>query len=211
MFATGNQDSAFFDETMSYLSITEAYGKILTGSISTDFTNSHLIQSTLVQSTLVADRLALAVPRSDNATVRAPFEELFQNITLSLFSSDQYLLNTSDPTQAAKAPTPIIIATLPVNKYSYNAFSLLTAYGVALLGEIICLTIGFYALRMNRKAYTNDFSTIMRATRRSELDALVLGREANGANLPAQHMLYAFISYHLSSDSKAGFVVGKED
>ena len=188
----------------------EAYGKIITGSISTDFTGGYLIQSTVIQSTLLSQRLAAAVPIPDNATVRAPFDELFQNITLSLFSSRQYLLNTSIAALAATAPTPIITSTVPVNKYNYNALSLLAAYGAAFLGEIICLTIGFYALCINRKTYTTDFSSIMRATRRTELDALVMGNKSNGADPAAEHMLNALISYHLSGDRKAGFGVGKE-
>jgi hypothetical protein len=204
-------DPVLYNEVISYLSLMEAYGKIITGSISTDFTGGYLIQSTIIQSTLISQRLAAAIPTSDNATVCAPFEELFQNITLSLFSSSQYLLNTSIAALAATAPTPIITSTVPVNKYSYNALSLLAAYGAALLGEIICLTIGFYALYINRKTYTNDFSSIMRATRRSELDALVVESESNGADPAAEHMLNALISYQLGGDRKAGFGLGKEE
>lgn len=209
-----NPDVARYNETISYLSLMYAFGTLVTGSIGTSIeVGTQIIQSTMLMSTLLSQRLtgAVANPTPDNATVRAAFEELFQNITFSLFSSSQYLLNTSIPSQALSAPTPLVTVTQPVTKYTYNAFSLWLAYGLALLGESVCLMIGFYALHNNRVAFTNDFSSIMRATRRRELDSLVVGREFSGADPAAEHMLNALISYHLSSDPKAGFVVGKEE
>ena len=50
----------------------------------------------------------------------------------------------------------------------------------------MCAVIGFLAMMKNSLSYTNNFSTILRATRGKDLDKLVADGEVNGADpLPA--------------------------
>jgi hypothetical protein len=197
-----------YNEVISYLSVMYSFGSIVTGSVtSLAQTGTPIVQSTIIQSTQLAPYASPTIPDAtpDNATVRAAFEELFQNITFSLFSSNNYLLNASDPAQARDVQTPTITSSRFVNKYTYNAYSLWLAYGLALAGEVTCLTIGFFALYSNRVAFTNGFSTILRATRNKELGQLVAGDEFNGADPVPEDMLDAMISYRLGDGQTAGF------
>ena len=201
-----------YNEAIAYLSIMYSFGSIVTGSVtSAAQTGITIIQSTAIQSTNLATYIQQTIPSelisNDNSSLCTTFEELFQNITFSMFSLNNYLLNESDPTQALSMQTSQITSSVFVNKYTYNAQSLGIAYGLALIGEVICLAAGFYALYRNRVAFTNGFSTIMRTTRNKELAQLVDGNNFNGSDPVPEHTLDARIAYHLSNDQTAGFGV----
>ena len=201
-----------YNEAIAYLSIMYSFGSIVTGSVTSSAqTGIPIVQSTIIQSTNLATYIQQTIPSelisNDNSSVCTAFEELFQNITFSMFSLNNYLLNESDPTQVLSMQTPQITSSVFVNKYTYNAQSLGIAYGLALIGEVICLAAGFYALYRNRVAFTNGFSTILRTTRNRELAQLVDGNNFNGSDPVPEHTLDARITYHLSNDQTAGFDV----
>jgi hypothetical protein len=211
----GNQNitnSVMFNRSISYESLMYAFGVILTGSVSiSNQVGSLIVHSTLLQQTLIASRLSAALldPTPTNATIRSAFEELFQNITFSMFSSNKYLLDPSNATQALLMSTPNVTVTQFVNEYTYKVFDLWLAYGLALVGEVVCLAIGFYALYNNGVAYTNDFSSILRSTRNQELDSLLGLGEFDGADPAPEHLLDSSVTYRLGTDRAAGFRLGK--
>ena len=55
---------------------------------------------------------------------------------------------------------------------TYQPFDLFLAYGIALFCAFLCCALGAMALLRNGFSYSNDFTTILRATRSSDLDAL---------------------------------------
>lgn len=95
-------------------------------------------------------------------------QEIFQNITLSTMTSPSLRL----PDSQAKAIETKIWPS--VNVYIYKPTDLYIAYGCALLASALCVLWGLYvSLHRNRASYNLGFSTILRTTRRSEIDAVV--------------------------------------
>lgn len=68
------------------------------------------------------------------------------------------------------------------NLYVYSPRDLYIAYGLAFLFSVVCVVIGLGALRDNGLSYSHTFSAVMRATQRSDFDALVTSAEATGAD-----------------------------
>jgi hypothetical protein len=95
-------------------------------------------------------------------------QEIFQNITLSTMTSPSLRLPNSQA-KAIKTKT-----WHSVNIYIYEPTNLYIAYGCALLASSLCVLWGLYVLlRRNRVSYSVSFSTILRTTRRSEIDGIV--------------------------------------
>jgi hypothetical protein len=85
---------AKYNATIPYQAIMDAFGRILTGIISEGLTSvvvevPPMPLSTLVQSTGLKNLLYSA----DNSTLAHAIEELFQNITFSLMSDPQFLVD----------------------------------------------------------------------------------------------------------------------
>lgn len=65
--------------------------------------------------------------------------------------------------------------------FSYNAQILLLSYSLAIFVAFIILLFGLRALWINRVSHSSSFSAILSTTRNAELDALVQGNIALGA------------------------------
>ncbi|KAI9828005.1 MAG: hypothetical protein M1819_006848 [Sarea resinae] len=101
-----------------------------------------------------------------NKTLSSWFEELSQNITLSLFGASELWSN-----QSQKVNATIFEA---VNVYEYNALHLLTSYGIGATVALIGIIVGFHAYRFNDyTTYDDSFSTVLRATRNEDLNSVV--------------------------------------
>ncbi|KAK0760877.1 LOW QUALITY PROTEIN: hypothetical protein N5P37_005816 [Trichoderma harzianum] len=92
-------------------------------------------------------------------------EELSRNITLSVFSLDQMLIQND---------TMVRISS-DVNVYSYNRRVLIITYAVVFLGTLIALLIGSVAYFKNGVSHQLSFSTFMSTTRNYQLDELTAG------------------------------------
>ena len=82
-------DSSLYNKTISYLSIMDAFGRIMTGSLQVSHYGGTGASSTLVQTSGLSPLLKTA----DNATLARAIEGLFQNITMSLLSSSRYVVD----------------------------------------------------------------------------------------------------------------------
>ena len=98
-------------------------------------------------------------------------------------------LRLTQPVHTSKSksdtkPIPVTVTTYPIT-YTYAAWELLLAYGLAFLFTLLCAAIGSYAFLRNDASYQNAFSSFIRATSGHEVHAM-LGPDSNGADpLPA--------------------------
>ena len=102
------------------------------------------------------------------STVITTLQSMFQNITLSTLSAPSLRLSDAQT-------SPIRTTTWrTVNVYVYDPQDLYIAYGCALLAAMLCVVWGlFLVLCRNKASYSLKFSTIVRTTRRREIDGIV--------------------------------------
>ncbi|KAL7953123.1 hypothetical protein V8C34DRAFT_297785 [Trichoderma compactum] len=129
------------------------------GALKAESTNN--ASSGLLPKLLAQDSRALA----RNKTVGELIEELSRNITLSVFSLDQMLIQND---------TMVKISS-DVNVYSYNRRVLIITYAVVFLGTLIALLIGGVAYFKNGVSHQVSFSAFMSTTRNYRLDKLTAG------------------------------------
>lgn len=68
------------------------------------------------------------------------------------------------------------------NVYSYSAARLWLIYGPAIFFTTLAVAIGLHSMIMEGVSYSDDFSTIMRATRQAELSASFRESDTGGEN-----------------------------
>lgn len=105
-------------------------------------------------------------------------ETLFQNMTLSMFSSSNLLL---DPAQAA--PVPVTVTSFPLT-YQYGPEDLWIAYGCAILATLIASLVGVQAIWGIGSSYSSKFSTVARITRDTDLCQMLVDRDDGSDPLP---------------------------
>jgi hypothetical protein len=178
----------YSERRLSYKAIMDAFGSILVGTaISLHYTGpTQEVGGTnytgLAQAIGGTRYAQTKVDWNQADNTRRTLEELFQNITLSMFSSDSQLLKS--PTDADSVSA--IVTTYP-NKYVYEPFDLWLAYGVAIGVTLVCLTFGYDAIVRNHEAtYSNRFSTILRTTRSEQFDDLVDEGDDGSDPIPAR-------------------------
>ncbi|KAF2138914.1 uncharacterized protein K452DRAFT_275818 [Aplosporella prunicola CBS 121167] len=99
-------------------------------------------------------------------SVPAAVEDLFQNFTLSLLSSQFLNGNTSTD----------IYVSFPRNFWSYNPLDLLISYVVGVVVALVAIIVGFWALFLNGYSAGSSFSTILLTTRNPNLDDIAAGQ-----------------------------------
>ena len=114
------------------------------------------------------------VSMTTNGPLNRLIEELFQNVTLSLFSNDRFLTSDTIPTNVTVWTTHSV--------YVYTAWRLLLAYGLAILFTLIAVGVGFTTMYKAGASYSNKFSTILRTTRDLGLDRLISDHDWTGAD-----------------------------
>ena len=67
-----------------------------------------------------------------------------------------------------------------VNVFSYRPKYLFVAYGAGIASMVVCVALGILAMLKNHGSYSNDFSTVLRTTRRQELQDVVPHSERGG-------------------------------
>ncbi|OQV06566.1 hypothetical protein CLAIMM_11115 [Cladophialophora immunda] len=203
--------SPMANKLMSYISIMDAFGRIMVGSVNTYHYGTITPAYTLVLSTALQSQLSPDTSGkidASNTTFARSVESLFENITMSLLSANDFIVDFSNETKAAGTPLTAVTIYYPQNVYTYEAEQLWLAYGVAILANVLCLLAGTFAMQRNGLSYNNDFTTIMRTTRNPNLDLLVPEAESSGAQPVAPRTTKGTLTYQRSNEyGWAGFSV----
>lgn len=101
--------------------------------------------------------------RCRNQTLASAIEDLSRNFTYSLMAYRNW--------EDVKTLVPMAV-TSPMNFFYYNKGYLLAAYITAILVTLICMAIGFVALRNNGFTGSMAFSAVLLTTRNTDLDKL---------------------------------------
>jgi hypothetical protein len=120
--------------------------------------------------------------------------QLFQNMTLSLFSNNLFLyeppkllfdwtqLKIQDSTSLANSPNTNITLLSPHVRYVYIWYRLIVPYVIGLAFSFIAVLLGLWGLLVNGASYTENFSTVMRTSRHAALDTDISVADASGAD-----------------------------
>lgn len=137
-------------------------------------------QPTYPPDTKEADRFSEAWPTSDfyspafGRPLASSIEEMFHNMTLSLFSSPSFLV---------KSDVPVNVTTMGShNIYIYSSTRLVLSYVIALVLALISSICGLLAIRHNGASYSNRISTFLRVAVQQDLYSLIPPDEQRGAD-----------------------------
>ena len=171
-----NYDNAAFSATQY------AFNDIVVGAASNEtgagsVNNGIQYYQGLASLSVLRDFIESEEPIEPSAIVAA-IQTMFQNITISTLSAPQLRLTS------AQASTIIGSTWRTVNIYQYQPTDLYIAYGCSLLGTALCVLWGFYVIshHNHHRSYSLKFSTILRTTRRRELDSMVDAAARDGAD-----------------------------
>ncbi|KAL4883789.1 hypothetical protein BJY04DRAFT_24461 [Aspergillus karnatakaensis] len=175
------------DQLFAYTSIIKAFRNVLQGRCvanPSSCSKTQVYSTALVNSKQIWD-LVFGYEDVGNTTYNSlgsildVASELGRNITLSFFGSP-YFLNTSQG--------PLTNITIHPNQtqYVYSQRNLLIAYGVSVFISLLCIIAGLLTMWDNGTAFTDSFSTILRATRNKKFDDLVPVDSTTGADPPPQ-------------------------
>ena len=89
--------------------------------------------------------------------------------------------------------------------YIYNPTDLFYCYGIGLLCTLLCLALGINAIIKNRSTFSNNFSSILRSTRNSELNTIIHAADFSASDPLPKRMASSTIKHHLPEDGIAGF------
>ncbi|TGJ80107.1 hypothetical protein E0Z10_g8652 [Xylaria hypoxylon] len=131
-------------------------------------------------------------------------EEMFQNITISLISSE--LLQPNITSEFAPPMTTVNTTTYrPM--YQYSSRQLWIAYGVAIAASAVAALLGSLAIFFNDASYSNNFSSVYRTAYTSEL-GVVMQVEDMKATDPLPRYLAKAALYITNPNSTARPVPG---
>lgn len=109
-----------------------------------------------------------------NQSLGHAIEELFRNMTLSLFSDLSFLGPTSDDVTIRYEHTR--------NIHVYSSKNLFLSYGLALGFAFLAAIAGCVSIYHNGASYSNKFSTIIRTTRGQKIEELVAADDRDGSD-----------------------------
>ncbi|KAE8135090.1 hypothetical protein BDV38DRAFT_285292 [Aspergillus pseudotamarii] len=134
-------------------------------------------------------------------------EEVFENITLSMMSSDSLQFNYSSRLAPDNVP---VTTTQIVNLYSFSKSVLWITYGVALLLTLGVGGVGLHAHVSSHGSYTTKFSTIFRTTRGATLSTSIEATDENGQDPLPMYIAKSTIALAgaTGADSNDGVVSG---
>ncbi|EYB28031.1 hypothetical protein FG05_35257 [Fusarium graminearum] len=170
------------DVEESYLLLMDTIGDLLVGATWDAGNNVTGVQRTMAVITSVYESLHMhsfhqEKPKSATRymSMGETLEELFTNLTISLFSNSEFLQND---TTASYSPVTRFSAQ---NAFSYEPRNLFIAYGIGILFSFIVVIYGLLCIKAASASYTNSFSTILRTTRNPDLDTVIPTAETSGA------------------------------
>lgn len=131
---------------------------------------------------------------SYNQSLGSAIEELFQNMTLSLFSDSRFVRNSEEPVNVTQSHTR--------NTYSYSQKNLLISYGTALFCTLLGSIAGCIAIYWNGASYTQKFSTILRTT--TGLGPVVAENDRSGADPLPKYLARARVNLGGTGEAAMG-------
>ncbi|KAK4505496.1 hypothetical protein PRZ48_003459 [Zasmidium cellare] len=177
--------------TMNYQALMDTLGRLLIGDITPDGT---VYQTQILRTELAFTKELWPVYNSSGFNISeatasqwyqkplaAAVEDLFQNMTLSLFGRSEYLSVYNDQ------HTNVTLTSLR-NVYTYNWQRLWLAYGLALGFALVVVIIGCGSLASARASYSNKLSTILRVTGGDRLDVHVKELDRAGQDPLPEYM-----------------------
>lgn len=131
----------------------------------------------------------------NNLRLDRTLEELFQNITLCLMSSPYFLENKTCESYTGyegdcvgskdySHSADITVTTWP-QVYDYSARILILTHGIVILLCSVAVMTGLATIYATSTSYSNNFSTIMRATRNAEISHAVDANDDGRDPLPS--------------------------
>ncbi|KAF4626926.1 hypothetical protein G7Y89_g11231 [Cudoniella acicularis] len=121
--------------------------------------------------------------------LKLTLEQLFQNFTISLLTEPYFQPNYSSPF-APPQLTNVSLGTYQ-NLYNYDRATLWIAYGLSILFTTLAVIIGMIALILNGASYSNNFSTIIRVSRTTELNVEVTDQDVFGRDPLPSYLKHA--------------------
>lgn len=174
-------------DAISYQAIMDSFGQIMVGgmmyAVSRTAGGNNVISTSILRTRL---RNCLSVGGNDTSVCPSLAEgaqELFQNITLSVWSQSNFTTVNSSRFPA----TDVTLYTYP-NTYVYTWRRLVLAYGLAILFAAVAVIIGGLALLRSGESYSYTFSSIVRTTRHKALDKLVRPEDRGGQDPRPKHI-----------------------
>ena len=107
-----------------------------------------------------------------NRSLDSVLEELFQNMTLSLFSTQAFLEDSPEDIE--------VEYNIAQNTYAYDSRNLFISYGLAVSFALVAGVAGCVSICCNSASYSNRFSTVLRTTRGQELEGVVAHNDRTG-------------------------------
>ncbi|KAI8950665.1 hypothetical protein F4801DRAFT_602078 [Xylaria longipes] len=214
---------------LSYTAIADAFYQIIKGSVTTDevgFPDTKIISTVLIDtpelgflsslyglspfaSTLQEDLWhtntskgqSLSSPRHVNRgrSLQNTLEEMFQNITISLMSSE---LLQPNMTSEYAPPMPNVTTTTYEPLYQYSSRQLWIAYGVAIAASAVASLFGLLVIFFNDASYSSNFSSVYRTACSSRLDATMQAEDMKATD-PLPRYLAKAALYITNSNSTA--------
>ncbi|RWA05428.1 hypothetical protein EKO27_g9680 [Xylaria grammica] len=201
----GKQGEEFLNSPVfSYTALMECLGRVLVSSISQDPVDGLLhdfgnaLQSDaayteemfpVYNATIITYPVSPAYHRtvlsalqssSFNRPLGDVIEEMFQNMTLALFSKPTFLTEGAE-----RMPTNVTFRPLE-NVYVYQPANLLLAYSLAVGFSVVAASLGLLSIWSSQAAYSFKFSTVMRTTCDYKTESLIPGAYRSGAD----HLLH---------------------
>ncbi|KAI0871777.1 hypothetical protein GGS24DRAFT_42791 [Hypoxylon argillaceum] len=155
----------------SYQSVMDTFGKLLVGYGSTQNGATETTYSSFQRS--YVDWTTLEQTQRD-------LESLFQNMTLSMLSGSNLLLNSTQASQV-----PVTITDYPLT-YQYKPKDLWIAYGVSIGVTLIATLVGLRSFFVNGAGYSSKFSTSVRVTKRAGVDHLLDDEDDGSGRIPRE-------------------------
>jgi hypothetical protein len=117
-------------------------------------------------------------------------EQLFQNMTLSLFSDDTFRTFEN-------SPLVDLIVRSPQNRYVYTSWRLLVPYLVGLAISAVGVGLGCWALLQNGASYTQSFSTVLRTSRYATIDVKMEKKDLKGVDPTPEYIQKGRIDFRI--------------
>ena len=178
--------------SLAYAGIMEAFGRLLVGKYQEPSGGPDGFSA---GQTYATSFNIIGIDWTSSEHVQTGLQGLFQNITLSLLSRDDFMwVNKADSlwgqywhnrikSETATAAIPVTVSTFS-NVYSYNRQDLWLAYGLGLFGGFLCAIIGLHAAWTNIASYQNVFSTFLRVADDPELRNMIESTDDGSDPLP---------------------------
>jgi hypothetical protein len=124
----------------------------------------------------------------NNITLAQGIEQLMQNLTVSLFSGPQFILQN---------PTNVSVEILQSKlMYNYQSQNLVIGYSLGAAFTLLAICFGIWSIVWNESVYSDSISAIIRVLRNPQLDALIGPEDTDGSSPAPKYLKEAKIQLH---------------